>query len=70
MKTIREILLKAKLNQKITDGKRVWQVISLDFDGVIVAKPLKFPKKESSFELWSQGVESLACIPNLKLVKE
>ncbi len=70
MKTIREVLLKANLNQKLTDGKRTWQVVSMDFDGAIVAKPIKFPKKESSFELWSVGVESLACIPSLKLVKD
>ena len=69
MKTISEVLKSAKLGDKLSDGKRQWTVTTLDFDGCIVAQPTKFPKKESGFELWSHGVESVAVIPNLKILK-
>ena len=69
MKTVAEVLNSATLGDVLSDGKRSWKVTDLDFDGCIIAMPTKFPKKESKFELWSHGVESVAIIPNLKIVK-
>lgn len=66
MKTVKEILNKAKLGQTLTDGKRSWKVVQSE-DGEVIATPKRFPKGESKFELWNTGVESVAIIPNLKI---
>ena len=70
MKTIKDVLVQAKLGDVVTDGKRSWKVVDVDFDGAVVARPVNFPKKESPFELWSLGVESIAKIPGLKIKKD
>ena len=67
MQTIKQILEQAKLGDKITDGTLCWQVNDLDYDGAVVAIPIG---TETGFELWSCGVESVAVIPGLRIIKE
>jgi hypothetical protein len=69
--TIAQVLSKAPLNAILSDGTRTWKVTDLDFDGAVVASPFKWKKTwGSSFELWSLGIESVAYIPNLKVIKK
>jgi hypothetical protein len=64
MKTIANILSKAKLGDKLTAGKLMWLVVSVDFDGLTIAVPAN---KNTKCELWSKGLESIAVIPDLKI---
>ena len=63
MKTVAQTLKGAKLGQLFSDGKRVWEVIDEDFDGAVVAKPIK---GKPSVELWSKGIEQIVYIPDLR----
>jgi hypothetical protein len=63
MKTVAQTLKGAKLGQLFSDGKRVWKVTSEDFDGAIVASPIKGKPR---VELWSKGLEQIVYIPNLR----
>lgn len=71
MKTIAQVLKKAKLGSILTDNKRYWKVIDLNFDGNVVASPITKAgeKSKRGFELWSSGIEQVAVIPNLRIVK-
>jgi hypothetical protein len=66
MKTISKILKTAKLGDVLRAGKLKWVVVDMNFDGCAVAKPGNVATK---FELWSVGIESVAMIPNLKVVR-
>jgi hypothetical protein len=67
MKTISKILKTAKLGDTLKAGRRRWVVVDMDFDGCIVARPANVATK---FELWSVGIESVAVIPGLEVVKK
>lgn len=70
MKTIAQVLKKAKLGSVLTDGTRYWKVVDLNFDGNIVASPVTkkgLPSKKG-FELWSSGIEQVAIIPGLRVL--
>lgn len=72
MKTIAQILKKTKPGDMLTNGKLYWKVNSTKFDGCVVASPVT-KKGESSgrgFEIWSSGIESVAVIPGLKILKK
>lgn len=71
MKTIKQVLSKTKTGDTLTNGKLYWKVVDLNFDGNIVASPVTKTGKPSlnGFELWSNGIESVAVIPGLKVVK-
>ena len=72
MKTISQVLKKAKLNDILTDGKRYWKVIDTNYDyHITVATPVTKTGKPSKngFELWSSGIEKVAVIPGLRVVK-
>ena len=65
MKTISEILTKAKKGDRLTDGTRTWKVII--WDGGKLAIPLR-PKK-NNFELWGDcKLEQVAIIPGLRII--
>lgn len=70
-KTISAILKSCKVDDILTAKKgQMWQVVDLDYDGCVIAKPYKWKcKKVKSFELWSQGVESIAVIKGLRVKK-
>jgi hypothetical protein len=63
MKTIAQILKNAKLGQLFSDGKRVWKVTDENFDGAVVASPVK---GKPSVELWSKGIEQITYMPELR----
>jgi len=64
MKTVSEILKTCKLGDILIAGRRKWKVTDMDYDGnVVVARP---DNKLTKFELWSEGIESVAAIPGLK----
>jgi hypothetical protein len=66
MKTIAEIINKANVGDKLTDGKQKWTVIR--YEGGKIAVPVKYTK--DSFELWAMcGLEKRASLPGLKIVK-
>ena len=66
MKTVANILKEGSVGDVLSDGKRKWKIVTLDFDdGCVVAIPIK----NCDFELWSYGVESVAIIPDLKIIK-
>ena len=67
MKTIAEILKKAKMGDVLTAGRRKWVVIETDWDGCVIARPAN---KYTKFELWSSGIENVAVIPGLKVVQK
>ena len=67
MKTISQILKKAKLGDTLVAGKRKWLVGGEVDKGVVVATPAN---KQTKFELWSSGLESLVSIPELKIMKK
>lgn len=71
MKTIAQILKKTKKGDILNAGKRYWRVVETDFDGIIVASPITKKGKpyRNGFEIWSSGIESIAIIPGLKVVK-
>lgn len=71
MKTISKILKNTKKGDILTDGKRYWKVVDTNFDGCVVASPAKKNGEPSNkgFELWSSGIENVAIIPGLKVVK-
>ena len=68
MKTIKQVLSKAKLGDVLTNGKLYWKMNDY-YDKIAspitkAGKPLK-----NGFELWSSGIESVAVIPGLRIVK-
>jgi len=63
LKTVAETLKGAKLNQLFSDGERVWKITDVDFDGAIVASPIKGKPR---VELWSKGIEQIVYIPGLR----
>lgn len=71
MKTIKEILEKAKKDQILKANNYYWKVTQKDED-LTIAQPYdnktKVLKKGDGFELWSSGVESIAIIPDLKIL--
>lgn len=70
MKTIAQILKPCKKGDILVAGRRRWKVIeglSDNRDRVVIALPVN---KATTFELWSCGVESVAVIPGLKVVKK
>ena len=69
-KTIAEVLKTCKLNDVVSDKVRQWKIVDMDFDGAIIAQPIKWKKAKmgSPFELWSLGIESVAIIPGLHKV--
>jgi hypothetical protein len=71
MKTIKQVLSKAKIGDIFTNGKLYWKVIDTNFDGAVVACPITKTGKpsKSGFELWSTGIEEVAIIPGLRKVK-
>lgn len=71
MKTIKQVLSKTKVGDILTNGKLYWKVIDLNFDGNIVASPVTKTGKSArnGFELWSSGIESVAVIPGLRVLK-
>jgi len=72
MRTIAQILKKAKTGDVLTDGRLYWRVVDTTFDNyIVVASPITKSGKpsKSGFELWSSGIEKVAIIPNLKIVK-
>lgn len=66
MKTIAQIIRKAKLDDVIVAGKLKWIITDTDFDGCVIATPAN---KFTKFELWSKGMEEVSIIPGLKVVK-
>lgn len=62
MKTIQKVLEDCKVGDVLTAGKLRWKVATTDFDGVVVAVP---DNKATKFELWNEGLESVACIEGL-----
>lgn len=66
MKTVAQILKKAKVGDILVAGICKWEVVDKNFDGATIAIP---KNKRTSFELWSVGVESMAIIPGLKVKK-
>lgn len=67
MKTISQVLKEGNVGDVLSDGKRKWRIVTMDFDdGCVVARPIK----NCDFELWSYGVESVAVIPNLKIIRK
>jgi hypothetical protein len=72
MKTIAQVLKKAKLNDILTNGKQYWKVIDTNYDSyIVIASPVTKTGKrsKSGFELWSSGIENVAVIPNLRILK-
>lgn len=67
MKTIAEVLKQAELGDLLVSGKYEWKVVDLDFDGSIVATG---NNEDTDFEIWSNGIEEVAVIPGLKIVKK
>ena len=67
MKTIAQILKKTKVGDVLVAGRRKWMVVDTDYDGAVVACPAN---KITGFELWSVGIESVAIIPKLKVLKK
>jgi hypothetical protein len=68
MKTIAEILKTANPGDTLIAGKRKWKVKVNIFTGPkdVYASPAN---KLTTFELWTCGVESVAVMPGLKVVK-
>jgi hypothetical protein len=64
--TIAQKLKTTKLGDTLTAGRLKWKVVDLDYDGAIVATPAN---KLTKFELWSVGLEGVAVIPGLKVVR-
>lgn len=72
MKTIKQVLSKAKLGDVLTNGKLYWKITDDNFDYYIkIASPITKAGKpsKSGFELWSSGIENVAIIPGLRIVK-
>lgn len=65
IKTIAQILKTTKKGDILRAGRRKW-IVGNKFDGHFVASPAN---NLTTFELWSCGVESVACIPNLRIYK-
>lgn len=64
--TISDILNSSKVGDFISDGKREWKVVDKDYDGCVVAIPIK----GCDFELWSKGPEEISFVEGLKVVKK
>lgn len=71
MKTISQVLSKAKLGDVFTNGKLYWKVVDTNWDGCVIAFPVTKTGKQykKGFELWSKGVERVAVIPGLRKIK-
>ena len=67
MKTISKVLKTCKLGDTLRAGRLKWTVTDMNFDRCIVASPAN---KATKFELWSVGIESVAVIPGLKVVRK
>ena len=64
MKTIAQVMKKARKGDLLTDEKRVWKVEN--WGGTRIAVPCE----AKSFELWATGrMEKIAIIPRLRIVK-
>lgn len=71
MRTIAQVLKTANLGDVLTNGKLYWKVNSKRMDECLVASPITkagLPKM-GGFEIWSSGIEDVAVIPGLKVVK-
>lgn len=74
MKTVKQILEEAKLGDVLKAKRLYWKVVQYD-EKAIVACPFnirtkKIMKNNSNyFELWNCGTESIAVIPELKILK-
>lgn len=71
MNTVAQILKKTKPGDILTNGKLYWKVNSTKFDGCVVASPVTKTGKPSGrgFEIWSSGIENVAVIPGLRVLK-
>lgn len=71
-KTIAQILKKCKEGDTLKAGKRYWKVIYSEMDECTIAYPVdkNGTYKTGSFELWSEGIESVAIIPGLQVIKK
>lgn len=70
-KTIAQILKKCKKGDILSAGRLYWKVVDTDFDGCVVASPCtkRGLSSKSGFEIWSSGIEKVAIIPGLKVIK-
>lgn len=74
MKTVKEILDNSQLGNILKAGKLYW--IITEKSDITVAQPynirtkkkIKDTSSSKYFELWNCGTESIAVIPNLKII--
>ena len=68
MKTIKQVLSKAKFGDVLTNGKLYWKI---DYHYDRIASPITKAGKpsRSGFELWTSGIEAVAVIPGLRIMK-
>lgn len=71
MKTISEVMKKAKRGDRLTDGVRIWHITTRNNPDKVASPILTSGGWDlESFELWAEGsIESVAIIPGLKVVK-
>lgn len=71
MKTIHEILKKAKLGDILSDGSRTWKVVETKKNGddCTVAVPHRWNKKTMGpkFELWDDAQARVTILPELQI---
>jgi hypothetical protein len=69
MKTVAKILKKAKPGDILVAGRLRWEVRPNVFTDPkdVYARPAN---RSTTFELWTCGVESVAVIPGLKVIKK
>lgn len=70
MKTVKEVLDSASMNDILTNGELYWKVTEKDEELTIAQQYDKNSDKiTTGIELWNSGAESLCYMPNLKISK-